>query len=176
NANGLNVQNVAVSPNPIELPGDLHLTIDANFTRALSSSKMEISLKRESLFGIEIPIPCILHVGSCTYSDLCTMVNDMITQDWAGVMGGIGKQVKAMLSEQGVDAAACPQPEKELHIHDYVLHLPQVPSVLSWFAAGDYHANVKVTENLSGVEILCLDLHMSLKQHTEPSSGGFLFG
>lgn len=70
-----------------------------------------------------------------TYNDICTMVDDMVTQNWAGIMGGIGTQIKAMLAKSGVTYNACPQPAQAVNIKSYSLHIPEIPKILSWFAA-----------------------------------------
>lgn len=59
----------------------------------------------------------------------------MITEDWAGIAAGIGTQIKTMLNESGIDSSRCPQPPQELRIENAVIHLPEVPSALSLFAA-----------------------------------------
>ncbi|XP_061184648.1 ganglioside GM2 activator-like [Saccostrea echinata] len=170
------IRSVSVTPMPVQVPGDIHLSVDASLTNTIGSSKMSLSVKRKTFLGLEIPIPCLLHVGSCTYNDLCTTVQQMITEDWAGIMGGIGKQIQTMLSSVGVNASQCPQPPRDLRINDYTISIPSIPSVLTWFAAGDYHVNVKVNENASGKQLVCLDLQLSVTQHKEPGSSGWLLG
>ena len=59
----------------------------------------------------------------------------MITENWAGIMGNIGNQINTMLSSAGVNASQCPQPARDLHINDFSLTLPSMPSILSFFAA-----------------------------------------
>ncbi|XP_022324251.2 ganglioside GM2 activator-like [Crassostrea virginica] len=168
------IRQVLVTPMPIQIPGDVHITVDGSLTKAIGSSKMSLSIHRKTFLGLEVPIPCIAHVGSCTYDDLCTTVNQMITENWAGIMGNIGNQINTMLSGAGVNASQCPQPARDLHINDFSLTLPSMPSILSFFAAGDYHVNIKVNENASGRLLTCLDLQLSVTEHKEPS--GWLFG
>lgn len=59
----------------------------------------------------------------------------MITENWAGIMGNIGNQINTMLGSVGVNASQCPQPARDLHINDFSLTLPSMPSILSFFAA-----------------------------------------
>ncbi|XP_063411918.1 ganglioside GM2 activator-like [Mytilus trossulus] len=169
----LSLGSVGVTPVPIVIPGDINLSINGSLTRSISSSSLTISLKRKT-FLLDIPIPCISHVGSCTYNDICTMVDDMVTQNWAGIMGGIGTQIKAMLAKSGVTYNACPQPAQALSIKSYSLHIPEMPKILSWFAAGDYHAHIEVNENSSGEQILCLDADLTVDHAC--SGFGCIFG
>lgn len=170
------ISRVAITPMPIQIPGDLHISVDGSLMRAIGSSKMMLSIKRKTFLGLEVPIPCIAHVGSCTYDNLCTTVNQMITENWAGIMAGMGKQINTMLSGVGVNASQCPQPARDLHINDFTLQLPSMPSILSFFAAGDYHINIKVNENSDGRQLVCMDLQLSVTEHKEPSGSGWLFG
>jgi hypothetical protein len=57
----------------------------------------------------------------------------MITGDWAGVTAYLGNQIKTMLQQHGVVYSTCPQPAQTLTIKDYVIHLPKVSSIVSYF-------------------------------------------
>lgn len=59
----------------------------------------------------------------------------MIQEDWAGIMADLGRQIKAMLNSSGINPSQCPQPPRALQIQDALIHLPEVPAVLSIFAA-----------------------------------------
>ena len=86
-------------------------------------------------YGINMFSHDVAHLYSSTYNDICTLLDQMEKENWAGVMGGLATQVKKMLTTQGVDATQCPFPAQSLRIENYDLHLPEVPSVLSSFAA-----------------------------------------
>lgn len=63
------------------------------------------------------------------------MVDQMINENWAGIMGGIGTQIGAMLKSSGITYNACPQPAAQLNVNSYTIKLPKVPAILSWFAS-----------------------------------------
>ncbi|XP_062595880.1 ganglioside GM2 activator-like [Saccostrea cucullata] len=167
---------VSVTPMPVRIPGDIRLSVDASLTKAIGSSRMSLSIKRKSYFGVEVPMPCLFNIGSCTYDDLCTMVQKMITENWVGIVGGIGTQIQTMLTSVGVNASQCPQPPRNIRITDYPISIPRIPAILTWFAAGDYRVIVKVNENGTGRQLVCLNLQLSVTQHREPSTSGWLFG
>ncbi|CAC5411218.1 GM2A [Mytilus coruscus] len=157
------ISHMSISPMPVTIPGIFYFSADMQLTHKVGDSSMEMSIKRKT-YWVDIPIPCIFRVGSCRYNSLCTMVDDMITQDWAGLMGNIGNQIKTMLHSYNVTHNQCPQPPRTLSIRNYMIRMPEMPSVLSWFAAGDYSANIRVQDNISNEELLCLDLNLSLKR------------
>ncbi|XP_063419931.1 ganglioside GM2 activator-like [Mytilus trossulus] len=157
------ISHMSISPMPVTIPGNFYFSADMKLTRPVGESSMEMSIKRKT-YWFDIPIPCILRVGSCRYNNLCTMVDDMITHDWAGLMGNIGNQIKTMLQTYNVTYNQCPQQPRTLSIRNYLIRMPDMPSVLSWFAAGDYSANIRVQDNISHEELLCLDVNLSLKK------------
>ncbi|KAL3854755.1 hypothetical protein ACJMK2_014004 [Sinanodonta woodiana] len=129
----ITIQNVAVTPMPVEVPGDIHLTVDAKLNRSISHTSLKLSIKRKT-FLLDIPIPCLFHVGSCTYDDLCNTVDQMMTEDWAGIMSNIGKQIRTMMTTQHVPDH-CPVGPMEVHLNSYTLTLPPIPKILTFFAA-----------------------------------------
>lgn len=70
-----------------------------------------------------------------TYLDICTLVDQMINENWMGVTTGIATEIKTMLSNAGLDASQCPQPPQSLTIDHQTIHLPEIPAALSHFAA-----------------------------------------
>lgn len=51
-------------------------------------------------------------------------------EDWAGITRNLGIQVKAMLSEAGMDLLSCPSPAQVLNLN-YTIPLPGIPTLLS---------------------------------------------
>ncbi|KAK3602557.1 hypothetical protein CHS0354_021144 [Potamilus streckersoni] len=165
----ISVTKIAVSPMPVEIPGTFNLTIDGALSRQISHTSLSLHIKRKT-FLLDIPIPCISNVGSCTYDDLCTVISQMISEDWGGIMGNIGTQINTMLRNAGVPDH-CPLDATALHVNQFTFSLPEVPSLFSTFATGDYHARLSATEKATGQEVLCIDLDLSVKKHEKPCSG-----
>ena len=59
----VHLKTVNLSPVPIVMPGDIHITILGNTSRSLASSSLSLTIKRKTFLG-EIRIPCVFHVGS----------------------------------------------------------------------------------------------------------------
>ena len=89
-----------------------------------------------STFHIAVILYVLTIIYICsTYNNICTVLDDMITGNWAGVSADLGNQVKTMMQQNGVVYNKCPLPAQTVSIKDYVLHLPKVPSIISIFAS-----------------------------------------
>ncbi|KAL3854754.1 hypothetical protein ACJMK2_014003 [Sinanodonta woodiana] len=171
----ISVSKIEVSPMPVEIPGTFTLSIDGALSRQISHTSLSLHIKRKT-FLLDIPIPCVSNVGSCTYDDLCTLTSQMISEDWGGIMGNLGKQINTMLHDAGVPDH-CPLEATAFHVNHFSFTLPELSSIFSTFATGDYHARISATEKETGQEVLCLDLDLSVKKHEKPCSGlSCLFG
>ncbi|ESO99708.1 hypothetical protein LOTGIDRAFT_201161 [Lottia gigantea] len=168
------INKVDVSPMPIEVPGDIALTVGAVSNKTVTQGDIKISVKRHTFIG-DITIPCLFHVGSCEYKDTCTLLDRMEKENWAGIMGGIGTQVRGLLSSIGI-TSFCNIQARSLDVQSYKLKLPPIPSILSFFAEGDYSAHVTATEAASGHQVACLDLKLSIKKHKDKTCTGWFCG
>ncbi|XP_060063039.1 ganglioside GM2 activator-like [Ylistrum balloti] len=162
------METIVVTPDPVELPGTLKLTLRGNTTRPINSAKLSITLHRDT-FLLSVPIPCLLHLGSCEYTDLCTLLDTMISENWATITTDLGTQVKTMLSSAGIsfNPGLCPLPVSQLDLNKYPLNLPSVPSVLSWLASGDYTIKVEVVDSTNNENLMCLNLGITLTKASE---------
>lgn len=70
----LQFKSLTLSPDPIHFPGDVFVSADVSLANNLTSP-ITVSLKVVKVVGpSKITIPCISNVGSCTYSDICSML------------------------------------------------------------------------------------------------------
>jgi len=60
---------------------------------------------------------------------------DEIRENWPGMMGSVGNQIKNMMQSQGVAYNQCRQQPRTVSIRNHLLRLPDIPAILSWFAA-----------------------------------------
>ncbi|KAL8562939.1 hypothetical protein ACOMHN_004631 [Nucella lapillus] len=141
---------IEVTPMPIVLPGPLQLSVRARMDRSMSDAEVQLSIKR-STFLLDLPVPCIFRVGSCTYDVSCSgksILDTMISENWAGVMTNMGKQIKGLLTAMpGLNTTACPVPPASVDVQHYTLNLPAVPGALAVFASGDYSAKVTLVRS-----------------------------
>ena len=85
-----------------------------------------------------------LPIYSSTYDDTCTILDTLIEEDYAGVTGEIGSQVKAMMLDAGMDPSACPQPAQSINLASSV-SLPKIPTLLALLNFVDVSRTLSVT-------------------------------
>ncbi|CAF0900342.1 unnamed protein product [Brachionus calyciflorus] len=68
------VKSLSLLPDPLKIPGNVTFSGDATFD-TMVSSPIIMTLKIIKIVGpFKVEIPCIDNMGSCTYSDVCSML------------------------------------------------------------------------------------------------------
>lgn len=170
------IQKIEVTPMPLVLPGPMQVTFQGQMNRSLESIEIRLAIKRKTWL-LDLPIPCLFHVGSCTYETSCSgksILDTMIGENWAGIMADMGRQIRTMvMAIPGLNTTVCPVPPATVNLQHYTINLPAVPSILSIFAEGDYSAKVTVYDKTTNRIFLCLNTHMTLRKKQEPCTGLF---
>ncbi|KAL4216918.1 GM2 ganglioside activator [Mactra antiquata] len=165
----------AISPNPVYLPGDILFSASGYTNETLGSSSLHLSIVREGSW-FNVPIPCFRKIGSCTYDEMCTMLDDMINENWLGITRTFGQDIRQMLINNGLNPGLCPQPPQVINIVRNPLRVPKMPAALYWFAEGVYRINVRVTDNQNGGrELVCFNVRLNIKQSECSGFWGCLF-
>lgn len=171
-SNSLRITNLDIAPNPVYMPGNIYFTLAGYSSRTIGSSRLILNIVREGSW-FNIPIPCIRKIGSCTYRDMCTMLDDMVTQDWLGITHKLGQTIQSMLTKNGLNPGLCPQPPGMINVTRNVIELPKMPAALYWFAEGIYAVNLRVIDNSNNEELVCLNMRLNIKQNHEGCTGWF---
>jgi len=77
---------------------------------------------------------------------MCTLVDDMINENWLGIAGNIGGDIKNILVNNGMNPGLCPQPPQTIRIIEEPVRMPVMPRALYWFAEVSlklYTVNIK---------------------------------
>ncbi|XP_059169339.1 ganglioside GM2 activator-like [Physella acuta] len=80
----IELRNLTINPSPLYFPGKLSFGFDVVFHSAINpSDKITGSLKLlfQASSGSWISIPCIGQIGSCTYTDICSMTQAISCPD-----------------------------------------------------------------------------------------------
>ncbi|XP_076461570.1 uncharacterized protein LOC143294042 [Babylonia areolata] len=153
---------IDVTPMPVVMPGDIHLTVQGRFNFNFTGAELHLSIKRHT-FLFDLPVPCLNNVGSCTYEISCSgpsLLETMVNENWGGIFKDLGQQLLTMMSTMtDLKSSQCPVPPGSVDLQAYTLHLPAVPtnSILFFLNQGDKSINVRVTEKSTGRTLLCLD-------------------
>jgi len=147
------VTKLSISPDPVELPGNITVAAAAALTANISAP-ISAEVKLEKKVGVWVKIPCVDDVGSCSYDDLCKVLAKLIP------LGPDGK-CPAPLPSLGI-ACRCPLTPFNFNLPSTTFAAPSLPpDVPGWLSNGDY--KVSVTAKSGGNVAFCIDLELSLK-------------
>ncbi|KAK3788797.1 hypothetical protein RRG08_029245 [Elysia crispata] len=140
----IEVRNLTLGPSPFSFPGTLNFGFDIVFHDTISSdTKVKADLKLQvNTQGTWIDIPCIDNIGSCTYDDLCSILQKI--------------QCPADLQKQGIPCS-CPFNKGEYKLQKYSVTIDA-----SVFLAGDYKAKAVLTNSTKG-QIACYQISFTVE-------------
>ena len=70
---------------------------------------------------------------------MCTMLDEMRTENWAGITTQLGNDINTMLRDNNMNPDRCPQPPQQMSIVEHPIQMPAMPSILSFFADVSTH-------------------------------------
>ncbi|KAK3100360.1 hypothetical protein FSP39_018706 [Pinctada imbricata] len=72
------ITDMAVTPDPIALPGTLHIQAKGNISATSIDSPLPATLEiKKKAAGVWIKIPCVGDFGSCSYDDFCEILDSV---------------------------------------------------------------------------------------------------
>ncbi|CAF0739801.1 unnamed protein product [Brachionus calyciflorus] len=78
----VDIYEVDITPMPIVQPGAIDLIFRSNFKRAMRGGLTTTLAITRTVSGLKLPIRCYLaagiYVGSCTYDDLCKIIESLL--------------------------------------------------------------------------------------------------
>ncbi|XP_027697466.1 ganglioside GM2 activator [Vombatus ursinus] len=73
------ITSLEVEPVPISIPGEVTIGMETKANIPLTSPvKAVVTLEKELRPGFWLLIPCIKNIGSCTYKDICEIIDTFI--------------------------------------------------------------------------------------------------
>jgi len=153
-----------VPSNPIVLGANLSVSASGSAAEAITSTNLAqgVVVIAKSVFGVYIDIPCVDNVGSCTYTDICTLL--------------LNASCPPLLT-YGYNCK-CPFPAQTYNIpnsqntNPLIVSLPIPPAWLDWLTSGDYEVQGTLLDN-TGTRLVCEAVTLSL---TEASNKKILYG
>ncbi|XP_006893805.1 PREDICTED: ganglioside GM2 activator [Elephantulus edwardii] len=144
------VNSLTVEPDPVAVPGNVTISAEGQTSVPLESPlKVELTLERE-VGGFWIKIPCVEQIGSCTFDDFCSVLDNFIPP-----------------------GELCPEP---LHAYGLPCHCPFKPGTYalpksdfalpdldlpSWLSTGNYR--VESILSYKNKRLSCVKIAISLK-------------
>ncbi|XP_072728755.1 ganglioside GM2 activator isoform X1 [Ciconia boyciana] len=144
------LQSLSVAPDPISIPGSLRISAAVSSNKTMAAPLKAVLLVEKALGDLWIQLPCIDQLGSCTYNDVCTILDNLIPP---------GTTCPEPLLTYGIP---CHCPFKagsySLPASDFVLPEVELPA---WMTNGNYRVRVAVSSG--GEELACVKLAFSLQ-------------
>jgi len=148
---GAKINNLAVIPDPIVLGDNMSLSFSATINTPITSSSIAslgLTLEKKVL-GIWVEIPCVDNIGSCTYTDPCTLLNSHSDKICPGAQK-LGLPCKCPISASTFGANNIAIKINDPHI--------------SWLTNGDFYAKAELFDG-SGNTFLCLEVYASISSN-----------
>ncbi|KAM9603842.1 ganglioside GM2 activator [Morphnus guianensis] len=144
------LQSLSVAPDPISIPGSLRVSAAVSSGKAMASPLKVVLVVEKALGDLWIQLPCIDQLGSCTYNDVCTILDNLIPP---------GTTCPEPLLTYGIP---CHCPFKagsySLPASDFILPDVELPA---WMTNGNYRVRAAVSNG--GEELACIKVAFSLQ-------------
>lgn len=133
----VSIKNLKIN-DPVEVPGDLTISLEANVRSAITKIQADVIIYKK-LGQSWIKVPCISGFGSCHYSDVCSMLQQI-------------PQCPDPLPQIGI-SCKCPVKAKDYILHDATFEIDAA------ILEGSFHIIANAT-NQAGKEAACLDFYL----------------
>ncbi|XP_048816056.1 ganglioside GM2 activator [Lagopus muta] len=144
------IQSLSVSPDPVSIPGNLSISAAVSSSVAITSPLKVVLVVEKALGDLWIQLPCVDQLGSCTYDDVCTILDDLIPP---------GTSCPEPLLTYGIPCH-CPFKAGSYSLPTSDFTLPEI-ELPSWLTNGNYRVQAVVSNN--DEELACIKLGFSLK-------------
>lgn len=144
------IKSLTVEPNPIVEPGNVTVSVETQTSVTLDAPlKVELTVQKE-VVGFWVKVPCVEQTGSCTYEDMCDILDTFIPP---------GELCPEPLHTYGLPCH-CPFKKGTYALPKSVITLPQL-DLPSWLSTGNYRVQSILS---SGEQRLgCFKIDVSLE-------------
>ncbi|KAE8286351.1 Ganglioside GM2 activator Cerebroside sulfate activator protein GM2-AP [Larimichthys crocea] len=143
------MKSLSLSPDPISIPGDLTASASGSTSVELSAPlSVNVTLEKE-VAGFWVKIPCVDELGSCHYTDVCDILDQLIPP---------GQDCPEPLHTYGLPCR-CPFKAGSYSLPQSDFYLPDM-DVPYWLTNGNYR--VQGVLGSQGKELGCLKVALSL--------------
>ncbi|XP_062976966.1 ganglioside GM2 activator [Elgaria multicarinata webbii] len=144
------IRSLSVSPDPISIPGDVTVSASAATSVNLVSPLMGNVTLEKRLGEMWLKIPCVDNIGSCTYDDVCVILDSIAPP---------GQPCPEPLQTYGIPCR-CPFRAGTYNLPPVGIFIPNV-ELPPFFTNGDYR--LKVVLSYGGQQLSCSKLLFSLR-------------
>lgn len=145
----LQIKSGSISPDPVPLPGTITVSVNLTLTKTIKAPlKAKVTLQKR-VGKLNVTIPCVDNIGSCTYDDLCELIPYQ-------------SECPRPLSTYHIPCQ-CPFAKGNYYLPPYEFDLPDPGgNVPSWLVSGEYHGKAILTD-ADGDHAGCYEAFLALK-------------
>ncbi|XP_008850090.1 ganglioside GM2 activator [Nannospalax galili] len=144
------LNSLTLEPDPIVVPGNVTVSVEGKTSIPLTSpQKVELTVEKE-VAGFWVKIPCVEQIGSCTYEDVCDLLNKLIPP---------GETCPEPLHSYGLPCH-CPFKEGTYSLPTSSFTLPDL-ELPSWLSTGNYR--IQSILSSAGQRLACIQVAASLR-------------
>ncbi|XP_043347234.1 LOW QUALITY PROTEIN: ganglioside GM2 activator [Dermochelys coriacea] len=142
------IKSLSITPDPIHIPGDLKVSMAVSSEVDIVTSEGGV-YREKKIVDMWIKVPCVDEIGSCTYDNLCGILDNIIPP---------GTPCPEPLLSYGIPCH-CPfkQGSYSLPTSEFYLPVIQLPS---WLTNGEYHVQVVLSNGAK--QLACVKVALSL--------------
>ncbi|KAM9254143.1 LOW QUALITY PROTEIN: ganglioside GM2 activator [Dugong dugon] len=144
------IKSLTLEPDPIVIPGDLTVSAEVKTSVPLESPlKVELTVEKE-VAGFWVKIPCVEQIGSCTYEDVCNVLDSFIPP---------GESCPEPLHTYGLPCH-CPFKAGTYSLPKSNFTLPEL-ELPGWLSTGNYRSEIILSNK--NKRLGCVKISVSLK-------------
>lgn len=144
------IKSLTLQPDPIVVPGDVIVSAEGKTSVPLTSpQKVELTVEKE-VAGFWVKIPCVEQLGSCTYENVCDLIDQYIPP---------GETCPEPLHTYGLPCH-CPFKEGTYSLPSSNFTVPDL-ELPSWLSTGNYR--IQSILSSGGKRLACIKIAASLK-------------
>ncbi|KAH0629853.1 hypothetical protein JD844_012281 [Phrynosoma platyrhinos] len=148
-SNPAGIKSLSVEPDPVVIPGDVKVSASLYTSIMLTAPLKAVVLLEKRLGEMWLKVPCVDKIGSCTYEDVCALLDCLIPP---------GQPCPEPLLSYGLPCH-CPFKAGTYNLPPSVIYIPQM-DLPSFLTNGDYR--IQVVMSIGDQEISCVKLSFSL--------------
>nr|XP_051674744.1 ganglioside GM2 activator isoform X1 [Oryctolagus cuniculus]XP_051674745.1 ganglioside GM2 activator isoform X1 [Oryctolagus cuniculus] len=153
------VNSLTLEPDPIVIPGNVTIGAEVKTSVPLVSPQKVVLTVEKKVAGVWIKIPCVEQLGSCTYDNVCNVLDMLVPP---------GKSCSELLHADGLPCH-CPIKEGTYSLPSRVFTVPEM-ELPNWLVTGNYYIQGVLSSGEK--RLACVKISASVKASAPPSTHG----
>ncbi|XP_065062566.1 ganglioside GM2 activator-like [Rhopilema esculentum] len=148
-SDAIQVKSLGVNPDPIVIPGTVNVSADVMVAEDITSPSSVALVIEKKIFGFYVKVPCVDNLGSCTYENPCSLLQNVTCPE--------------IFKQHGINCR-CPVKKSEYKLPPSSLTLPDI-KLPSFIENGDY--KIQATLMKGSARLGCYEIKASLQTKSQ---------